>query len=111
MDKRKYHFAAISKAEFEHKEGAPNSTIVASNIRFEMSDNLDKRYYLEPDGMPKQSAIKPITITLLAGLEVNVRYGEEMGWWERKEHIEYIIEQLKKIGETPGNVGVSTMEY
>lgn len=111
MGQNRFYFVAISKAEFEQEDGAPNSKAVQADIRLELSPNLSKQNYHNPDGSPTKEAIKPTTIALTSGLVANIKYAAEKGWWNENEHIDYIIEQLQRMRGAAGNSHITEMEY
>lgn len=112
MPRNEYHFVAISKVTFEHESGARRSKLLATDLRFEVSENLDRTMYLDKDDLPIKDAIKPITIALVSGLIANIRFGAHKGWWKEADHIRFAIDELQRlfvdIGGTPT---ISKMEY
>lgn len=111
MPKNQSHFAAIAKITLECEKGAQRSTLVATDLRLEISGNLDRSRYIDGAGLPRKDALKPITQALLQGLIVNMRMGAAKGWWKEGEHMEYVFAELQRAFVTPGNVSESTMEY
>lgn len=108
-----FHFCAISKITLEHEQGTPTSQLKSTDLRLEVSGNLDKTIYIDGKGLPRKDALKPISIALLHGIFVNIKMGHDKGWWNEAEHMKYIIDQLQRvyISTSPGNPGISTMEY
>ncbi|GAO43770.1 hypothetical protein [Flavihumibacter petaseus] len=111
MPKQQFHFAAISKIILEHEEGTPTSILKSTDLRLEVSGNLDRSVYLDGRGMPRRDALKPITQALLSGLTLNIAMGHEKGWWKDHEHIQYIIEQLQRQFVAQKETGEGMMEY
>lgn len=107
-----FHFAAISKITMEHSAGIPSSVLRSTDLRLEVSGNLDKSRYLDDQGLPKEISLMPISIALITGLIVNVRMGAEKGWWKEGEHMEFVFSELKRVfvaqASTPH---ISSMEY
>ena len=106
-----FHFAVISKITLEHRKGESTSVLKSSDLRLEISGNLDKSSYIDGRGLPRKEALKPITNSLVMGLITNMRNGAAKGWWKEGEHMEYVIQQLHRAFVTPGETGESTMEY
>lgn len=112
MPKNKFHFAAISKITLEHEQGAPTSVLKSSDLRLEVSGNLDKSVYIDSNGLPRKYALKPITNALLSGIITNIRNGAAKGWWSEGEHMKYVVEQLHRMFVEPhDSIGEATMEY
>lgn len=111
MPDLQFHFVAIAKTEFIHKDGEEKSKAVHADVRLEVSKNLSKKHYHNSDGTPTQHAIKPTTIALVSGLVANVKYAAQQGWWNEQEHIDYIIEQIKRVRNSQQDPHISTMEY
>jgi len=106
-----FHFAVISKITLEHKKGEATSALKYSDLRLEVSGNLDKSTYIDGKGLPRKEAMKPITNALVMGLITNMRNGSAKGWWKEHEHMEYVINQLQRAFVALGETGESTMEY
>lgn len=112
MPKRTFHFAAIAKITLEHERGAPTSVLKASDLRLEVSGNLDRSVYIDGKGLPRKEALKPISNALVMGLITNIRNGAAKGWWKEGEHMQYVIDQLQRAFIQPASEpGESTMEY
>ena len=112
MPKQQFHFAAIAKITLEHEKGASTSVLKASDLRLEVSGNLDKSVYIDGKGLPRKEALKPISNALLHGLIVNIRMGAAKGWMKEGEHMQYVIDQLQRAFVAPGgDPGESMMEY
>lgn len=112
MPKREYHFCAISKITLEHEQGAPLSTLKASDLRLEVSGNLDRSVYLDGKSLPRKEALKPISNALVMGIITNIKMGAQKGWWKDHEHMQYVIDQLQRgfVAQST-EPKESTMEY
>lgn len=107
-----FHFAAISKITLEHKKGEPTSALKYSDLRLEVSGNIDRSHYIDGTGLPRKDALKPITNALVMGLITNMRMGAKKGWWKEHEHMQYVIDQLNRaFVSQASDPGISTMEY
>lgn len=112
MPRREFHFAAISKITLSHEQGAVTSQLKSSDLRLEVSGNLDRSVYIDGKGLPRKEALKPISNALVMGLITNMRMGAAKGWWKEHEHMEYVINQLHRAFVTPGlDPFESFMEY
>ncbi len=111
MPKRTFHFAAISKITLEHEQGAATSQLKTTDLRLEVSGNLDRSQYIDGRGLPRKEAMKPITNALVHGLIVNIRNGARQRLVERREHMQYVMEQLQRAFVAVGDQTESTMEY
>jgi len=76
-----FSITGISKVTMEHKKGEANSTHVATDMRFEISKNMDRKMYLDNNDLPTQVAIKPLTQTFIQGLVCNIHMAHQKGWW------------------------------
>jgi len=112
MPYNEFHFCAISKITLGHEQGSTRSQLKSSDLRLEVSGNLDKSVYVDDEGLPTKDALKPITTALLMGLITNMRMGAAKGWWTEHEHMKYIIDELSRAFVAPGGEpGVAEMEY
>lgn len=109
--KNRYHFAVISKTEFEHESGAAMSQVIGSSMRLEVSGNLDKTKYLDGKLLPRKDALKPISGCLILALVTNIRMGAQKGWWKEGEHMEWVIKNLQEAFVAVGDAKDSTLEY
>ena len=109
MSKDTFHFVVITKATFEHENGAPTSTLKQVDLRLEVSGNLDKSNYVD-DGLPLKEAAKPIASTLVAGLLANIKNCHDKGWWKDHEQMHWIIDALERGFVEHTTVREATME-
>lgn len=111
MPKRTFHFCAISKITLEHESGSPSSLLKHSDLRLEVSGNLDRSHYIDGRGLPRKEAMKPISNALIHGILTNIKFGHEKGWWKDHEHIQYVINELQRGFVVDAKTGETTMEY
>ncbi len=102
-------FKGISVVRYKYKEGDKSSTHLDTKfsleaIRLEPSENLDRSFYFEEDGMPKAAAIKPMTQCFVQGLVGNIHTAHQLGHWDSAEHLRYIISELERGFIQPANV-------
>jgi hypothetical protein len=112
MPNFEFHFVAISKITMRHEQGAPASTISHTDIRLDVSKNLNKGTYLDKAGLPTKEAIKPISLAFVQGIITNIQLGQEKGWWKEADHMRYVIDELHRAFVHPTDgLAVTTMEY
>lgn len=70
---QRFHFAAISKITLLHEKGAASSTLESSDLRLEVSGNLDRSMYIDGKGLPRKDALKPISNALVMGCMLQER--------------------------------------
>lgn len=112
MASKEYHFAVISKITLEHEKGAQTSILKRSDLRLEVSGNLDKGQYLDGKSLPRKDALKPITNALVHGLIVHVSNCANKGWMKEGDHMKYIFSELQRaFVALKSDPHESTMEY
>lgn len=105
----RFRFTAISELVLEHFEGDAKSTHVATNLRLELSKNLDRKLYLKND-LPTKEGVKPLTQALVQGLIANIHHAHEKKFWDSAEHLRYIISELERGFVEVAEVKESTMK-
>lgn len=100
-----FSMTGISKLTLNHRPGEPTSSHVATDMRFEVSKNMDQKKYLDKDDLPTKDAIKPISQCFIQGLVANIHAAHQKGWWDSAEHLRYIMTELQR-----GFVEVATVE-
>jgi hypothetical protein len=83
---QRFRFIGISELVLEHKPGEYKSTHVATNVRLELSKNLEKSQYLKND-LPTRDGVKPLTQAFIQGLVANIHSAHDKGWWDSAEHL------------------------
>lgn len=91
-----FYFTAISKIGLGYEDGENKSTLQETSVRLEISKNLDKKKYLQKDGIPTGEGIKPMTLAFIQGLIANVKVADKRGWWKEADHMRYIIDELNR---------------
>lgn len=105
-----FSFTAISQVAMEHETGTPLSKHVETNIRLEVSENLDKSRYVTKTGLPTKEGVKPLTAALIQGLIANIHAAHQIGHWDSAQHLRYIIEELEKGFVAVAEITESTMD-
>jgi len=80
----------------EHKKEMTSSKHVSTDFNLFVSDNLDKKQYLDKDGIPTKDGSKSLTMVLTQGLIGNIHQAHEKGFWDSAEHLRYIISELER---------------
>lgn len=104
----RYHFTGISKVTYDHREGETTSTHVTTDMRLELSNNLDNRKYLDR-GLPTKDAIKPLTQCFIQGIVANIHKSHQEGYWDSAEHLRYVIKELERGFSSVASVSEGTM--
>lgn len=68
---------------------------MATDIRLELSNNLDAKKYLNR-GLPTPEGSRAMTTTLVAGLVANIHKAHAEGWRDSAEHLRHIIAELER---------------
>lgn len=105
-----FSFTAISQIELSHDKGAPKSKHVATNIRLEVSDNLDRSRYMDKELRPTEEGSRALTQTLLSGLAANIHNMHQKGWRDSAEHLRYVISELERQFIEVANVSNGVMD-
>lgn len=105
---REYYFIGTCKLTMTHENGAPKSNHGSTDIRLDLSPNLEKKMYLEND-LPTKDGTKPLTLGFIQGLVANIHKAHEQGWWDSAAHLRYIIDELQRGFVSVAKVGESTM--
>jgi len=91
-----FTFTGVSQIELSYEKGAPKSKHVATNIRLEVSENLDKKQYLDPEGRPTAEGCRALTHALIQGLVANIHNAHQKGWRDSAEHLRHVIQELER---------------
>lgn len=112
MPKQEFHFEAISRITLEHEKGEASSILKQTDLRLQVSKNLDRSIYIDGKGLPRKDALKPISHALVMGIIVNIRIGAAKGWWKESEHMQYVIDELQRAFVHPTDDPIeSVMKY
>src|SRR5438270_783231 len=85
----------ISKVIMEYEQGK-RPHLKETNIALELSPNLEKSEYLNPDGTHHKGGMKAVTQAFIQGLIGNVKIADQRGWWKEGAHMQYIIDELQR---------------
>jgi len=90
-----FHFETQVKLELMTNKEDKASTHCATKLRLIPSSNLNVEAYIN-DGMPTKEGCRAITNCLVQWLIANMSMANEMGYTKDYEHLEFIIEELKR---------------
>lgn len=82
--------------EVEYTEGMITTKHLATKFNLEVSKNLDKSQYIDPDGVPTAAGTKVLTNNFVQGLIGNIHQAHDKGYWDSAEHLRYIIAELER---------------
>lgn len=88
----------------EHKPGETKSKLVATDFYLSVSDNLDKKQYLDKEKLPTANGSHSLTAAFIQGLVGNIHLAHDKGFRDSAEHLRYIIAELER-----GFVQVATL--
>lgn len=91
-----FYFVGTCKLTMLHEKGAPKSGHVATDVRLDISDNLDKRTYFDKNDLPTKEGTKPLTQCFVQGLVANIHKAHQEGWWDSAAHLRYIMDELQR---------------
>lgn len=92
---RHLYFTGICRMHLEHTEGSPTSVLKETNVRLELSKNLDKDRYLQRD-LPTKEGLHVLQNTLIHGIMTNIKIAHEKGWKNESEGLKYVIDELHR---------------
>jgi hypothetical protein len=92
--KGQFKFTAVATVTWD-MDGVSIPKVKASDIEAKV-DGLDKNVYVDGRGYPRKAALRPLSGSLLVGILTNIKRGQARGWWDGKEHLEWVIAQLKE---------------
>lgn len=100
----KFFFTGIARITLQHEPGQKTSQAHSTDIRLEVSNNLDNRVYLDK-GLPTKDGTKALTTAFIGGLIGNIHAASKNGWWDKDEHMAYIMKHLNGgISAIPGTI-------
>lgn len=91
----KFQFTATSRITLEHNQGDATSYHRTTQVRLDVSNNLDAKQYIDR-GVPKKKGVKPLTEALIQGLVANIHAAHDKEYWDSAEHLRYIISKLER---------------
>ena len=95
MHKNTFTMTAISKLHLEHEKGALKSNLKKVDVKLVPDSKLDIQAYLD-HGAPTQGGARAMTNCFVQGLISCIHFQHELGWWDKKECLEYIKTELER---------------
>lgn len=89
-----YEFIASAKIELAKKEAG--SQLISSSIRLSPSKNLDKKMYINDNGLPTKDGLDVISNAFIQGLVCCIHTQHQNGQRDSAEHLRYIISELER---------------
>ena len=88
------------------KDTAPSHTSTSVNLR--PSSNLEESMYIDENSLPTEDGSRVLSTVLAHGIVANILQSEQRFLWEREEHLDYILEEIrnglsKEVKNTPEN--------
>ena len=86
-----------------------NDTIpshISTSVGLSPSSNLEESMYIDENSLPTEDGSRVLSTVLAHGIVANILQSEQRFLWEREEHLEYILEEIrdglsKKVKSTP----------
>ncbi len=91
----KFNFTAVSRVTLDNVPGELTSRHIATDIRLEISNNLDHHIYLKK-GLPTKEGATLLTKALVSGLSANIHACHQKGYKDSAEHLREVIKQLEE---------------
>jgi hypothetical protein len=92
----KFHFDAMLSLHLEKYPNKTKPTIKQTKFRLEPSDVLDKKMYVQEDGLLTEAGTKALTHVLVQGLIGNIHQSHQRGLIDSAEHLRHIIAELER---------------
>jgi hypothetical protein len=65
-------------------------------FNLDVTPNLDRKQYLDAEGMPTKDGVKALTQCFVQGLAGNIHAAHQRNQWDSAEHMRYAIAELEK---------------
>lgn len=91
-----YSLTAIVKIRLGHVPGSTNSQHEGTDLRLEVSKNLDQQQYNDKRGLPTAKGSQALTLALVQGLVGNIHAAHQKGYRDSAEHLRHIISELER---------------
>jgi len=91
-----YSFEARVVLELEHKKGCKSSKHIGTKFNLRTSSDLDKKMYMDNNGILNKTGSETLTNVLVQGLIGNIHMANQQGFRNDAEHLRYIISELER---------------
>lgn len=92
----KFEFEGKCVLEMEQINGSKASQHVQTKFNLDVSKNLDRKQYLNDEGLPNAVGSQALTNVFIQGLIGNIHHANEKGYWNDADHIRYIFSELQR---------------
>ena len=75
-----------------------NDTIpshISTSVGLRPSSNLEESMYIDENNLPTEDGSRVLSTVLAHGVVANILQSEQRFLWEREEHLEYILEEIR----------------
>jgi hypothetical protein len=94
--KTEFEIIGECKVKLMHEQGQQTSAFVNSKFKLEVSKNVDRSIFFNPDGTPNLMGVKALCQCFVQGLIGNIHYGNETKLWNDAEQLRYVIAELER---------------
>jgi hypothetical protein len=91
-----FSFEAKVVLTLEHKTGMTRSKHISTDFNLDVSQNLNKKEYLNEKDLPTSKGSQVLTNVLIQGLIGNIHMAHQKGYRDSAEHLRFIIAELER---------------
>lgn len=102
-----YSLGAKVVLTLNYEEGEEKSHHVSTKFNLEVDKNIEESAFLE-DGFLTAGGAKAVSNILVQGLIANISMAEHENYRDKEEHFEWIVKELRRGIDTPGEVREDT---
>ena len=76
-----------------------NDTIpshISTSVGLNPSSNLEESMYIDENSFPTEDGSRVLSTVLAHGIVANILQSEQRFLWEREEHLDYILEEIRE---------------
>lgn len=92
----KLSFEGRCVVEVEHEPGMEKPKHLQTKFNLDVSLNLDRKQYLDKEGLPTGPGVKTLSNVFVQGLIGNIHHAHQKGFWNDADHLRYIISELER---------------
>ena len=94
----------VLNLEQRNKDTTPSHT--STSVNLSPSSNLEESMYIDENSLPTEDGSRVLSTVLAHGIVANILQSEQRFLWEKEEHLEYILEEIrvglsKEVKSTP----------
>jgi len=106
-----FSFKAEVVLNLAQNKGEKKSQHISTEFNLDVSNNLNRRVYLNNDNLPTQEGAKVLTECLIQGLAANIHHAHQQGYRDSAEHLRHIIAELERVFVTPAKAEESYFSF